>query len=173
MGPAEIELDREFAIALQDSPRFASWLVAQTRFGLLADESRLLYREQLMARNTLRWWKQWWCAIPGHGESATDILAVFETSDGYRFALHIADKRDGGPFADREEKLYAIRAEHMKNKAKYLDYQSFATVLIAPRTFRNRHADRARAFDHYVPYEAIAAHVPAFDRSAQKFRPAA
>jgi hypothetical protein len=89
MGLGEIALDRELALALQDSPDLVRWLLGRTKFAPLAHAARLLREELADARRTPFWWKHWWCTIPEHGDSETDLFLVFEAQGmSDRFALH-------------------------------------------------------------------------------------
>lgn len=159
---SELALDRELALALQASPELASWLLRKTRYASSARSARLLHQEQAAARSAPYWWKHWWCRIPGHGDSETDIFLVFEDDRALRFALHIENKLASGKFTMNQPELYRVRGDHMLRTSRYLSYTSYATVLLAPIAFRNRYPADSAKFDHFVSHEEIATFVPAF-----------
>jgi hypothetical protein len=96
-------------------------------------------------------------------ESETDVLVVFETSNGERFALHIENKVESGKFTPHQAQLYSQRARHWIDNPKYGNYRDFETILIAPRTFYERHeAVVNEYFNRFVAHEDIAAFIPLF-----------
>jgi len=96
-------------------------------------------------------------------ESETDIFIVFEIEPSKeRFALHIEAKMDARGFEPMQEHNYALRARHMMNNAKYLNYTSFETVLLAPAAYRDRELDRCSVFDRFIAFEDAARFIPDF-----------
>lgn len=162
MSSSELTLDRELALALQISPALSEWLIGRTKFKAWANTAKLLHNEQAEARTAPFWWKHWWCRIPGYGDSETDVFLVFEHLTVERFALHIENKLASGSFTKNQADLYAIRAEFMKGKPRWLNYTDFATVLLAPQSFRMKFITESQKFDHFIAHEELASLVPAY-----------
>jgi hypothetical protein len=88
---------------------------------------------------------------------------VFDNEEtNRRFALHFENKTDGYRFSDGQAKAYSVRARHMANQKKYLSYEDFETVLIAPNSFREKHRSKCDLFDVYISYESTANFIPEF-----------
>jgi hypothetical protein len=80
-----------------------------------------------------------------------DIFMVFELlSDNRRFALHFENKTANGKFEYGQPEGYSIRAQHMANKPRYLNYQDYETILIAPIAFRGRYRAMCDLFGSYI-----------------------
>lgn len=156
MPPKESDLDLAFATAVEQSPRFRTWLLERTKFRHLASSARLLSEEQ--GRNRPVWWKHWWCFVPETGEEReTDVFLVFEDGPaGDRFALHVENKLANGKFLAGQAEGYEPRARFMANQERFLSYQDFATILIAPTDFRNANLSLASFFDAFIAYEELA-----------------
>lgn len=58
---------------------------------------------------------------------------------------------------------YEPRARYWMNKARYLSYSDFATILICPRAFVEANMDDCSHFQHHIGYEEISRFVPEFD----------
>ena len=156
-------LDKAIEDAFRSSPAFANWFLAQTKF---AHESA----SYCWSRSNHPWGK---VPLPvrdpetgdiaiQHFESETDILVVFATGKGQRFALHIENKLANGAFTHQQPDLYGPRAQLWRNNPKYGSYTEYETVLIAPRMFYERWIEGAGKFDRYIAHEDIAAHLPIF-----------
>lgn len=168
-GPAvtESELDEALSAALEKEPAFAAWFLARTPFR--AEEATYVW-----GRSNHPWSR---VVLTIHdavddesraagAECETDILAVYETSDGRRLALHIENKLADGSFTRNQPELYQARKEQWKLRPKLGNYTHAACVLIAPITFYERNRDRATLFDAYISHEDISTHVPAFAAQA-------
>lgn len=57
---------------------------------------------------------------------------------------------------------YRRRAIHWALKEKFLRYDDFETILMAPAAFIRANADCARQFDRCLPYEELAIWIPLF-----------
>jgi hypothetical protein len=106
-------------------------------------------------------------AAPGTLESQrreceTDILVVYETSDGRRLALHIENKLANGSFTKDQPELYRARKDQWKGRENLGNYSEAMTVLIAPQRFYDRHRPEVDKFDAYISHEAIAEHIDRF-----------
>ena len=92
----------------------------------------------------------------------TDVLAVYQTTDGRRLALHIENKLAGGSFTPHQPELYKERLQQWKNRPKLGQYSDATSVLVAPQEFFHRFRAQAEIFEAYVSHEEIAALLPAF-----------
>ncbi len=159
----EVELDHAFTETFEASAAFRRWILANSRFSRHSDTARLLRDEQARARESARhWWKHWWSYMPDGTSSETDIFAVFEIDGGRRFALDIENKPAHGKIELRQAADYRRRAVLWANDPRYLNYEDFETVLIAPAAFIAAHGVCVSEFDRSLAYEAIGEWVPAF-----------
>jgi hypothetical protein len=160
---SEIALDAALDEALQRNAGFVSWLLSQTKFAGL--QARYHWSRADNPWGTI--------AVtltdPLSGESSTsrresetDVLVVFATNDGFRFALHIENKLASGSFTPEQPEMYPIRAEQWKGLARYENYQDWETVLVAPRAFYERNKEKADMFNRYISHESIAEFIPEF-----------
>ena len=90
------------------------------------------------------------------------MLAVFETPDGRRLALHVENKMAGGSFTPYQPELYQARKAQWKDRDHLGRYTEATTVLVAPTSFYQKFRERAALFDSYVSHEAIAEFISDF-----------
>ena len=95
-------------------------------------------------------------------ECETDVLAVYETTDRGRFALHIENKLAGGGFTPNQPHLYKERLGQWKNRPKLGNYSDATSVLIAPQSFLDHHRFEAEPFESRISHEAIGEFLPVF-----------
>jgi len=163
----EASLDAALAEALFKQPEFAKWLLGRTRF---RDE----VAECVFCRSDNSW-----SAVrlerpnPVSGElevlskqCETDVLAVFQTPDGRRLALHIENKLATGSFTHLQPELYQQRLQQWRNRPKLGQYSDATSVLVAPEAFAAKHGAQAQLFEAYVSHEELAQHLPAFIRGS-------
>jgi hypothetical protein len=163
MGKTEAHLDSALAEALSSSRGFAQWFVDRTRFGCEVVEC-------VFCRSDNPWsYVRFQLTNPKSGEietlvkqCETDVLAVFQTTDGRRLALHIENKLAGGSFTPHQPELYRERLQQWQNRPKLGGYIDATSVLIAPMEFYDRNRSKAEVFEAFVSHEDIAALVPAF-----------
>ena len=105
-GYKERRYAEPFAEALVNDPVFRSWVLRQTIFANYADGARLLHREMHAQRNASA--RTWWgshfteaCRCSGCSGQETDLLAVFETATGLRFAVHVEVKHSDDKLRER------------------------------------------------------------------------
>jgi hypothetical protein len=141
MKLSEDQLCLAFAEQVKNSAKFAQWILGRTKFERYQESAQLLHEEQMRIRPRKFWWRHWWCHVPELAKDReTDIFMVFEVvKTKYRFALHIENKKSLGKFLEGQAEGYNVRAIHMKNRPEYLSYQEFETILISPRSFRERY----------------------------------
>jgi hypothetical protein len=160
---AEDKLNQMFAEAVRHSTEFRRWLLGRTRFERWARHARLLDEAEYMIRPRRYWWRHWWCGgIPECGQKETDIFLVFDVRDGFRFALHVENKIEKSRFQPLQAECYVKRARFMMNNFEYLNYSDFDTLLISPRSFKEKYSDKCALFGCHILHEDIAAFVPAF-----------
>ena len=173
---SEKDLDRVLKEALSTDPAFASWFLRQTKF---AD----LDAKHLWSRSDHPWGRfSIQLENPDTGERGaivregeTDALAIFQTSDGRRVAVHIENKLATGRFTPFQLALYNARAKAWKGHPKYKHYDDWEIVLLAPRSFYERYPALCAKFGKYkrypalcakfgkyIAHEDIAQHLPAF-----------
>lgn len=169
MPPAslvEAKLDAALAEALFGQPDFASWLLGRTRFrGEVAD---CVFCRSDNPWSTVRLERP----NPVSGElevlsrqCETDVLAVFQTSDGRRLALHIENKLSNGRFTHLQPELYRERLQQWKNRPKLGQYSDATSVLVAPEAFVAKHRGESLMFESYVSHEELGEHLRAFRNS--------
>lgn len=145
---------RMFADALADEVGFRQWVLGQTKFANRSSATLVL--DELSARPAKAWWRHWWTRLPDGSESETDVFAVFhDSADGLRFALHVECKIGTGRFQVNQPAQYAVRGEFMKTN-KWVPYDDFDTLLLAPQSFGHKHPTEAAAFGSFVSFEQIA-----------------
>jgi len=155
-----------FAETAAESRAFREWVLGHTKFRSHAHTARLMREEQIQKRPHVRperWWRHWWCTIPGLQEQReTDIFLVFQTDDtNRRFALLVENKKRAR-FSPGQAAAYNAKARFMSGKAEYLHFTDFQTMVIAPAAFHEAHATECDKFDVYISYEAIGAYIPQF-----------
>lgn len=158
---SEKALDIALAAALQESPEFATWFLSQTKFK--GTEAKCVF---VRSDNP---WSAVVLDIPNaetgfpeatRFECETDVLAVFQTSDGRRLGVHVENKLGGGSFTPLQPQLYAARLEQWKQRIKLGDYHEGASVLIAPQSFLDRVGDEAKIFGSRISHETLAEVLP-------------
>lgn len=160
MRLSERTLDEAFVRELKANPNFLSWLLSRTKFAnreLLLDQSEP--------------WQFRWYRDPNTGlDSETDIFLRFEEAcAGKPIALHIENKPADGRFRVGQPEAYRPRAEYLKGKLRYDDFQ---TVLLAPLSFQETFASECAHFDIMLPYEEIAGFVLEFRKALNEKRDA-
>lgn len=159
----EDQLSGAFANRLTSSPAFNQWLLGRTKFRSVLPDARLMHTEQSASRSAMHWWRHWWCTVPGLGESETDIMAIYERSNKKRFALHIENKLRNSRWSSKHQaQAYHARATFMMGQPRFMNYDDFATIIIAPYIFLDRWKTEVSKFDTLIPYECIVQFVPEF-----------
>jgi hypothetical protein len=169
-GKHEYRYARPIAEALRADPDFRAWFIGQTRFAGLASTARLLDAEQMTkrTRRSATWWRSHYAMKPYPyidecGERETDLLAIFETPDGFRFALHVEVKSPEDDFQIDQAQDYGRRAKCWMGPGRapqrVLEHADAATVLCCERRFAVRDPEQARFFESVVAFEDVAAHI--------------
>jgi len=161
---SEDELCAAFAEEAKETPLFSEWLIRATKFADHATGARLLHEEQRTIRPRKHWWRHWWCHVPElNKDRETDIFLVYEKADGSRFACHVEAKLGKGRFEVGQAEGYEVRARHMANNPKYLNYSEYETILIAPQSFMNRYAAECSHFGVCISFEDLADRIAVFE----------
>lgn len=130
----ERDIDLLLAEELAVNPAFGVWLRSKTKFvGQTAEVADVFVSK---ADNL--------------GES--DLIALYESADGSRFALMIEEKIDA-PLQPDQAGRYRLRAQR---EIKMGAYSAYAVILCAPQYYIAKSA-RAAEFDAAIPFEDIAA----------------
>ena len=170
---SELELDRAFANKLASSQNFCHWILEQAKFKSSSKDAFLLNKEQANAKPRKKpenWWRHWWCGIEDGSQSETDIFVTFGFANSEkRIALHIEDKPPHGKFTPNQYLNYRKRAMFMAQKAEYMNYSEFRTVLLAPLSFIEKNADEVKHFDCIITYESLSKIIPEFRLSLEQF----
>src|SRR6202023_3162662 len=102
-GSVEYTYAEPFANALVTDPLFRVWVLRQTKFRDFAEDARILHDQMKTQRraNSATWWRSHYtekCRCQGCSGQETDVLAVFETIEDIRFAIHFEVKHPGDKF---------------------------------------------------------------------------
>ena len=165
-GAIELMYAEPFANALVDDPAFRAWVLQQTMFSTFAD-ARLLHREMQMQRNAKYWWRSHFteaCRCQGCSGQETDLLAIFETETGFRFALNFEVKHPGDRFKQdgRQAASYPIRAQCWAGRtpAKVLPHSMATTALLCSDTKLIEYAAHISHFASVFTFEEIKRRFP-------------
>jgi len=163
MKPTEAQLDTVLAEALADRGEFSKWFLARTRF-------KQEVAQCVFCRSDNPWSRvQFELPKPVSGElellskdCETDVLAVYETTNARRLALHIENKVAGGTFTQHQARLYQERLLQWKNRPKLGSYSDATSVLVAPESFFEQHRRDAETFETYISHEELASRLSVF-----------
>lgn len=171
MGYGETErlYAQPFAEALVSDPAFRVWVLRQTEFASFADEARVLHEEMKQQRSGVsqNWWRSHYteaCRCDGCSGKETDILAVFETGTGLRFALHVEVKHPRDRFkADGiQARGYPLRASCWLEKPppKVLPHHQATTVLLFSSEKKTEYLPHLSHFKTLITFENIKKNFP-------------
>ncbi len=163
--PTVKELEIAFAQAVVETPTFASWLIEQTKFKGRGAKCR-------SARSDNPWGKFPFKSLsPSTGQSEskliereTDVLAIYQAADGEVIGLHVENKLARSSFRPLQAESYAARAAHWVGNQDYGNYTSWQTILVAPRSFYERHPQASSLFGLFIPHEEVAYFIPKFQQ---------
>lgn len=162
-GAIELQFAEPFAEALVAIPAFRTWVLRQTKFEAFAEEARLLHKEMKAHRSATA--KNWWrshftdeCRCPGCKGQETDLLAIFEIPQGFRFALHVEVKQPKDRFKENgiQAASYPLRAHCWSTKgtlARGLPHSAATTALLFSETQRTRYGPHLRHFETLLTFE--------------------
>lgn len=168
-GSIEYGYAEPFASALATDPALRSWVLGQTKFQIFAGEARVLSDEMKAKRAATaeNWWRSHFtefCRCQGCSGQETDILAIFETSIGTRFALHFEVKQPADKFPKAKDQAanYAIRAKCWVASAPkaVLRHSDSDTVLLCSASKLSEYAPHLEKFGSVITFEEIAQAFP-------------
>jgi hypothetical protein len=170
-------LDEAIANALVNDEKLASWFLGQTKFAQEAAKCVLVRADNPWSKvNLSHSPAEDATLVELSKECETDVLAIFETKDGRRLALHIENKLANGSFTPLQPELYRERLTQWRMKPKLGMYTEATSVLVAPLAFYQRNEPAAKIFDSYVSHEDLSVHIEPFGQggssAAQPFVPA-
>ncbi|RWC59489.1 hypothetical protein [Mesorhizobium sp.] len=158
----ERQLDEAFAERLIADAKFRTWVLQPSKFASLLPEVRLLHEELSASRRmAVNSWRHVWCTLPDRTQGETDIFAVFETRERYRFSVHIENKPPRCTLRKLQAENYPKRAAFLAGHPRYLKYEGYETVIMAPGDFI-ANEPRCEYFDRPIRYEEVAAQIPLF-----------
>lgn len=167
-GSIEFTYAEPFANALVTDGAFRSWVLKQTKFASLADNSRLMHNEMQAQRSagSATWWRSHFtekCRCQGCSGQETDILAIFE-APGSRFGLHFEVKHPTDKFPTKRDQAanYALRAKCWSTSApkSVVPHSDAATVLLCSSLKLMAYAPHLAKFGNVITFEDIAMAFP-------------
>jgi hypothetical protein len=168
-GEYERRYAEPFANALVARGGFRSWVIAQTEFANFAGDARLLHEEMKRKRSAAAqtWWRSHFseaCRCDGCSGQETDLLAIFETSTRFRFALHVEVKHPTDRFkgGGRQSRGYPLRARcwSIKPPAAVLPHHLATTVLLYSAAKHTEYDAHLGCFGALITFEALRANFP-------------
>jgi hypothetical protein len=175
-GRLEKLFARPIAEALVENSEFRVWMLRRTKFAEFAITARLLDREMLAKRSKAA--KSWWashfteaCRCIGCRGQETDLLAIFETEEAFRFAVHIEVKHPADKFkaAGSQASSYPIRAACWvaKPPSRVLLHSDSTTVLLHSASKVNEYGVNLAHFETLITFEEILAGFGNFEIPSQ------
>jgi hypothetical protein len=161
-GLEELRHAKPFADALVSNPTFKAWVLKKTKFAEHAHDAQLLHREILARRRrgTKYWWRSHYtesCRCFGCSGQETDLLAIFETAKGLRFAIHIEVKhpKDGFTKGGNQAAAYPVRALCWVSKTPpaVLPHTAATTGLLCSETKLRDYAPHLEHFKAVITFE--------------------
>jgi hypothetical protein len=168
-GERERRYAEPFASALVTDAAFRAWVIAQTVFASFASDARLLHEEMKQRRSAIsqNWWRSHFtesCRCAGCSGKETDLLAIFETATGFRFALHIEVKHPADKFKSDgiQSRGYPIRAScwAANPPQNVVRHHQATTVLLFSSSKAYEYAAHLPHFATLITYEALRANFP-------------
>lgn len=165
-GHREFQYAEPIANGLVENDLFRRWVVQCSPFAEHAETSILLHHEQKATRTASaeNWWRSYWVSkrythFAECGERETDLLAVFETKENFRFALHIEVKAPNDRFSLNQAMDYKRRAACWSGRERaprtVVPHDAAATLLCCEQGFLQRHTAEVGQFDAAVTFEEI------------------
>ena len=164
-GSLEYAYAEPFANALVIDPAFRCWVLRQTKFAPYAAEARLLHDEMRARRGkgSATWWRSHFtekCRCQGCSGQETNILALFETMTGDRFALHIEVKQPTDRFPANKDQAtnYALRAQCWVASAPkaVLPHAGAETILLCSTSKLEDYKTHLPKFGTVITFEDVA-----------------
>jgi len=141
-SPNEFLYARPIADAILSDVTFRQWFLSGTTFANIAGDVHPLPEDQAKLRTTERAREWWWfnyfchddCSCAVNRNTETDILIIFATTSGFRFAVHVEIKLPGKKLEPGQAETYPRRAKcwaHPNTRPKpVLAHDGFVTILV-------------------------------------------
>lgn len=167
-GSLEFAYAEPFANALVSDPAFRLWILQQTKFANVAEEARVLHEEMRAKRSqsAASWWRSHYsekCRCQGCRGQETDILTVFETGAGIRFALfEVKQPADKFPTNKDQAGNYALRAKCWATSPpkSVVPHSDAATALLCSVSKLAEYAPHLPKFGTVITFENVAKSFP-------------
>jgi hypothetical protein len=162
-GSTEYLYAAPIARALIDDEAFRKWVLWKSDFAEFSDAS-VLHEEMAVHRGnaTAEWWRFHYtekCRCAGCSGKETDLLVVFESKSGVRFAIHFEVKQPKDKFkADGiQSRGYPLRAEcWVANPPRnVLPHHRASTGLFFSENKRDEYASHLSNFRTLITFEEI------------------
>ncbi len=163
-GSLEFAYAEPFANGLAADCAFRAWVLRRTKFACHAQNACLLVDEMRLRRSkaSATWWRSHFsekCRCPGCSGQETDLLAIFATASGERFALHFEVKQPTDRFpADKDQAgNYALRAKCWSVSAPraVVPHSDAATVLLCSSSKLQDYAPQLAKFGTVITFEEV------------------
>lgn len=167
-GSLEYKYAAPIAQGLTEDPHFRSWVLSKSEFHEFSD-ARILHEEMALHRrnSTAEWWRFHFtekCRCLGCSGKETDILAIFESKSGIRFALHFEVKQPTDVFKGDgvQSRGYPLRAQCWVGSppAKVLPHKAASTGLFFSEAKRSEYSEHLDHFKAQITFEEIEQNVP-------------
>jgi hypothetical protein len=168
-GGRELRYAQPIADGLVADPAFRHWFVSRTTFADKADGIAVL-ADDMRARRSPKskfWWRSHYsekCRCAGCRGQETDLLAVFETRSGFRFAVHaeVKNPSDGFKAGGTQAESYRLRAACWLGAppASVLPHDGAATLLVCAEASLPKFAIQRPHFDAVLTFEEIERRFP-------------
>jgi hypothetical protein len=168
-GEKERQYAQPFAEALVDDATFHTWVLRQTEFAEFADGAKLLHEEMKQRRSGVsqNWWRSHYtetCRCAGCSGKETDLLAIFETETGLRFAVHFEVKHPGDKFKPDgvQSSGYPIRATCWTTTPppNVLPHHQASTALLFSSRKSREYAEHLPHFRTLITFESLKSSFP-------------
>lgn len=163
-GTIEFKYAEPIAQALVNDAAFRKWVLLKTEFANSAEDARLQHEEMRGWRSGVatNWWRSHFtekCRCQGCSGKETDLLAIFESRAGIRFALHFEVKHPGDKFKPDgvQSRGYPLRAQcwAANPPANVLPHHQASTVLLFSEKRRAEFAAHLPHFKTLITFEEI------------------
>jgi hypothetical protein len=166
-GSREYDFAAPFADALVQDVEFRTWVLSRTKFAEHADDAKLLHDEMAAARSAATWWRSHYtevCRCEGCRGQETDLLAIFESSEGSRFAIHIEVKQPSDRFPTKKDQAanYVKRARCWiaTPPRAVLPHADADTLLLCSEKKLGEYAAHLSKFGGVITFEELRARFP-------------
>ncbi|WP_341991864.1 hypothetical protein [Azorhizobium sp. AG788] len=168
-GSTEFTYAEPFANALVADPDFRAWVLRQTKFSGCAETVVLLHEEMKAKRSKISetWWRSHFterCRCQGCSGQETDLLALFDSGAGSRFAVHFEIKQPKDKFSTKKDQAtnYTLRAACWTTNPPdaVLPHTDASTVLVCCASRLADYAPHLSKFGAVITFQEITKSFP-------------